>query len=113
MAASRRVNAPVTTSSQMVDPGRVAALVRQKPRIILGSSSSARKQLFTELAEHYGFTYEVKVAGIDEKVRSDRIRGRRSGAACVRRCPARPLVHLLTCPLVTTRCELFSLVYTL
>lgn len=74
MAASRRINAPVTTSSHMVDPSRVAALVRQKPRIILGSSSSARKQLFTELAEHYGFSYEVKVAGIDEKVRSDRLR---------------------------------------
>ena len=37
------------------------------PRIILGSSSSSRRQLMDELATEHSFTYDVITADIDEK----------------------------------------------
>ncbi|KAG2445632.1 hypothetical protein HXX76_000242 [Chlamydomonas incerta] len=52
-----------------VDQQRVAGLRSQ--RIILGSSSFARKQIMTELGKEHGFSYEVRTADIDEKAIRD------------------------------------------
>ncbi|GIL47156.1 hypothetical protein Vafri_4027 [Volvox africanus] len=50
---------------------KLAAFFRSKPRIILGSSSIARKQIMDELAVEHRFTYEVKTADINEKAIRD------------------------------------------
>ncbi|KAG7673971.1 hypothetical protein Ndes2526B_g02553 [Nannochloris sp. 'desiccata'] len=42
-------------------------LVKTAPRIILGSSSSSRRQLMDQVVAEHGFTYEVLTADIDEK----------------------------------------------
>ena len=44
-----------------------ASLIQTAPRIILGSSSSSRRQLMDEVATEHGFSYEVITADIDEK----------------------------------------------
>eukprot|EP00210_Caulerpa_lentillifera_P009489 g9049.t1 len=43
------------------------AFVQTKPRLILGSNSSSRKTLLSEVAKEFNFSYEVMTAGIDEK----------------------------------------------
>ena len=45
----------------------IAKLVECNTRIILGSSSSSRRQIMDELAAQRGFTYDVATADIDEK----------------------------------------------
>jgi septum formation protein len=44
-----------------------SSLVKTAPRIILGSSSSSRRQLMDEVVAEHGFKYEVLTADIDEK----------------------------------------------
>ncbi len=43
------------------------SLVKTAPRIILGSSSSSRRQLMDEIVAEHDFTYDVVTADIDEK----------------------------------------------
>lgn len=44
-----------------------AQFLQSNPRIILGSSSSSRRQLMDELCAEHNFAYEVVTADIDEK----------------------------------------------
>ncbi|GLI58753.1 hypothetical protein VaNZ11_000510, partial [Volvox africanus] len=50
---------------------KLTTFFQSKPRIILGSSSIARKQIMDQLAAEHGFTYEVKAADINEKAIRD------------------------------------------
>ena len=59
---SGRVAADVRVRSAMV-----ASNARQCPRITLGSSSSARRQVMDQLAVENGLRYDVRTADIDEQ----------------------------------------------
>ncbi|GLC45070.1 hypothetical protein PLESTB_001465300 [Pleodorina starrii] len=57
---------------KMVDQQqKLAKLLQTKPRIILGSSSYARRQIMDQLSSEHGFSYEVRTADIDEKAIRD------------------------------------------
>ncbi|GIL70562.1 hypothetical protein Vretimale_3684 [Volvox reticuliferus] len=60
------------TTTRAVDyHHKLVTFFRSKPRIILGSSSFARRQIMDQLAEEHGFSYEVKTADINEKAIRD------------------------------------------
>jgi len=44
------------------DPVEFKAFLESRPRLILGSNSSSRKTLFTEMSNEHNFKYEVSSA---------------------------------------------------
>jgi septum formation protein len=61
MAGTKPIALPAALEQRFIDA------LRPRPRLILGSASRSRRAIMDELAQRYGFSYEVATADIDEK----------------------------------------------
>jgi septum formation protein len=62
-----KISPAITRHKVTMTATEFASLVKTAPRIILGSSSSSRRQLMDEIVAEHGFAYDVVTADIDEK----------------------------------------------